>query len=111
MKQTDIITYFNKNYNTNDSLIIKALNNYIHSSHRYVSLKIDGYLFTKQPSWPDKTVKTYRVYYDNTMQYAHESGRIVLTFTDDTTTEIGLYKFKRFLRKSLNLDTMGLCIS
>lgn len=105
MKQTKIIEYFNSNYDTNDSLIIKYLNRYIHSSHRHYSRKMDGYNASWQPSWPEYTVESYSVYYDSTMAYHHKSGRIVLNFVEGSTTEISLYKFKRFLRRKTQYDS------
>lgn len=100
MKQSEIVSFFNDNYETNNPIIIEYLNRYIHSSHRETSLKPDYQYVSYQPSWPNETVESYSVYYDNTMAYAHKSGRIVLNFTNQTMTEIGLYKFKRYLRKN-----------
>lgn len=105
MKQTEIIKHFNRNYDTNDPTIIHYLNMYIHSSHHHYSTKPDEYKSSWQPSWPEYTVKSYSVYYDNTMAYNHKSGRIVLNFIEGCMTEIGLYKFKRFLRRVTQYDS------
>lgn len=106
MKQTKIIEHFNSNYETNDSLIIKYLNRYIHSSHRHYSRKMDGYNASWQPSWPEYEVESYRIYYDSTFAYNRKSGRIVLHFTSGEMTEIGLYKFKCYLRRLNRITTI-----
>lgn len=96
---TNLVKEFNENYETNSSTVCQYLTSYIHSRHRIYSQKMDGAEISYQPSFPDKIVQSYRIYYDAEMAYAHKSGRIVLTFTDGTESEIGLFKFKRYLRQ------------
>lgn len=99
-KISPIVEFFNRNDKSNNlAIIIMYLNDYIHSSHRFATNKPDGKLFEYQPSWPEKTVVSYSVYYDGCMSYNHKSGRITLIFNDNTTEEIGLHKFKEYMRK------------
>lgn len=98
-KITALVDFFNHNYTTNHSTIIHYLNSYIHSSHCIYSKKMDAYNARYQPSFPNVTVVKYEVYYDDTMKYNHHSGRIMLHFSDGTMDDIGLFRFKKYLRR------------
>lgn len=100
---SDIVKFFNNNYDTNNSIVIEYLNWYIHTSHRICSRKMDGAYICYQPSFPDEVVESYSVYYDDTMKCNHKSGRVVLYFTNGTMEEVGIYKFKSFLRRHKSL--------
>lgn len=89
-KISGIVKFFNENYKTNNELVCKLLTFYIHSSHRDRS---------NQPSWPMSIVKAYAIFYDPNSRSNHKAGKIRLYFTDGCITNIGLFKFKRYIRR------------
>lgn len=99
---SNIVNFFNQNYDTNHSLIIECLNRYFRTAHnRYKTEKMNGYHQKYQPSFPEKNVLSYKVYYStsNLIKKYHKTGRILVTFTDQTEYEISLYTFKKYLRR------------
>lgn len=98
---TEIVRYINNHINNpTNTKIVQLINRYFHSSYTY-SKRTTWYNqeIRIQPGWRSKEVKSFFVYSDKSMAYNHKTQRMIVNFTDNTQTEISLYKFKRFCKR------------
>lgn len=103
---TDIVKHINEHIDDNDDHVCILATLYLKSSYTYSKMGPDNVEISIQPGWPDKFVDKYFVYSDTSMAYNHKTQRMVLTFDDNTQTEISLYKFKRFAKRVLKQETV-----